>query len=269
MTLLEVQSSPPPGDNQEMTKPNDPFPKVKPFVEPKTQPRRNGVDVRGLLSTSLMLVSFVALSVALSGAGIVVFEILSKGFSGSATGLGSKLIVLGLAYVFGWGTALVSIRGFGNLIYPLLIKIYAWMVLAAVGFVYIRAIYKLYNQFTDISRFWAYVLVLIGGLLVLISLHLLVEGHDLRPFAVPLLIISVLQLFVTVFHYVYFTANLDPLKLWNDLLIFFLMVSIAALMLIHLGILDTARSWIDSLFSHNGNGNGNGKSKDNEQHWVK
>jgi hypothetical protein len=146
------------------------------------------------------------------------------------------------------------------------------VVLAAIGFVYLRAIYKLYNQFSEVSRFWAYVIVLIGGLVVLISLHLLIEGHDLRPFAVPLLIISVLQLFVTVLRYVYLTTDVDSAKVWNDLLIFFLMISISGLMLIHLGVLDSARSWIDNLFSQNGNGNGNGngKPKDNgQQHWIK
>jgi hypothetical protein len=100
---------------------------------------------------------------------------------------------------------------------------------------------------------------LLGGLFVLICLHLLIEGHDLRPFAIPLLIISVLQLFVIVFRYVFDVVSNDWL-VFADLTIFVVMISISALMLMHVGILSPLRYFIDDLFSerqmtgNNGNG---------------
>ena len=111
----------------------------------------------------------------------------------------------------------------------------------------------------DAMHFWAYLVMLLGGLFVLICLHLLVEDHDLRPFAIPLLIISVLQLFVIVFRYV-FDANPNGWMLFADFTIFVVMISISALMLMHIGILSPVRDFISEFFSerqvpgNNGNG---------------
>jgi phosphatidylglycerophosphate synthase len=103
--------------------------------------------------------------------------------------------------------------------------------------------------------------MLLGGLFVLICLHLLVEDHDLRPFAIPLLIISVLHLFVIVYRYI-FTTDAIGKRVLGDFTIFIVMISISALMLMHIGILSSLRDWVDGLFSNRwglGN-NGNGGS---------
>jgi hypothetical protein len=114
----------------------------------------------------------------------------------------------------------------------------------------------------DGLHFWAYLVMLLGGLFVLVCLHLLIEDHDLRPFAIPLLIISVLQLFVIVFRYV-FDANPNGLMLFADFTIFIVMTAISALMFMHIGILSPLRDRIDDLFSDGqvaGHNNGNGGS---------
>jgi hypothetical protein len=105
-------------------------------------------------------------------------------------------------------------------------------------------------QAYDGMHFWAYLVILLGGLFVLICLHLLIEGHDLRPFAIPLLIIGVLQLFVIVIRYV-FDKNPNGLMLFADLTIFTIMISISALMLMHIGILSPLRDQINSIFTRN------------------
>ena len=110
----------------------------------------------------------------------------------------------------------------------------------------------------DTLHFWAYLVMLLGGLFVLLCLHLLVEDHDLRPFAIPLLIISVLQLFAIVIRYV-FDKNPNGLMLFGDFTIFLVMISISALMLMHIGILSPVRELISALFDQNSNHNGNGK----------
>jgi hypothetical protein len=247
--------------------PKDPLPKVPPFYESKTTPRRTQLDMRGLLSIAMMFVSLAALTLALGAAALMAYAVFTEGLANSLDGLWAKLIVVGMTYAFGWAMALVSIRGFANLIYPLIIKIYAWGCLAAIAILYLKVIQKLFTQQYDTTKLVLYVLMLLGGLVALIGLHLLVEGHDLRPFAIPLLIISVLQLFAIVFRYVFFfTPEVQATKLLGDLLVFFLMISISALMLMHLGLLSGLRSQIDNLFSQNGNGNG--KPKDDRAHWV-
>jgi hypothetical protein len=244
-----------------MTTPKDPLPKVPPFFEKKKEPLHKSVDTRGMLSIATMLVSLAALTVSMGGAAKLVFDIFDDGLANSLEGLLVKITVLGFAFFFGWGVGLVCIRGFGNLVYPLIIKIYAWTCLGAVSILYIKVIQKLYMQKYDAMHFGAYLVMLLGGLFVLICLHLLIEDHDLRPFAIPLLIISVLQLFVIVFCYV-FDANPNGLMLLADFTIFIVMTAISALMLMHIGILSPLRDWISDLFSNSqvsGN-NGNGGS---------
>jgi len=253
-----------------MPKPKDPdkYPKVPPFVEPKTTPRRKSLDIRGLLSISTMVVSLGALTVAMGGAGKIVLDIFGDGFENSLHGLWAKMVPLALAYLFGWAIALTSIRIFGNLIYPIIIQIYAWLCLIAISALYLKIMQKLWLQSYDLTKFFAYALLLLGGLIVLLGLHLLVEGHDLRPFAIPLLTLSVLQLFVIVVRYV-FTTDAKAIFLFGDLIIFFLMIFISALILMHLGVLAGLRDQIDGWFKHNENTNGNGKPKEEDQHWVK
>jgi hypothetical protein len=239
-----------------MAESQTPLPHVHPFIKGKPKPpRKNGVDTRGMLSIATMLVSLAALSVAMFGAGRLVFDVFNDGgLAKNLDGMSVKLAVLGLAFIFGWGIGLVSIRGFGNLVYPLVINIYAWGCLAAVSVLYIKVIQKLYVQSYDAMRFWAYLIILLGGLFVLICLHLLVEGHDLRPFAIPLLVISVIQLFVIVERYV-FTPDAIDWKVVCDVTIFLMMISISALMLMHIGILSPVRDQINSIFLNNGNHN--------------
>jgi hypothetical protein len=244
-----------------MMTPQKLLPKIPPFLEKKTSPiRKNGVDTRGMLSIATMLVSFAALTVSMGGATKLVLDIFNDGLADNLEGLLVKVIVLGLAFFFGWGVGLVSIRGFGNLVYPLIIKIYAWSSLAAVSILYLKVIQKLYMQKYDGLHFWAYLLILLGGLLVLICLHLLIEEHDLRPFAIPLLIISVLQVFVIVFRYV-FDANPNGLMLFADFTIFIVMISISALMLMHIGILSPMRDWIGEFFLQKSSSEGSGNSE--------
>lgn len=236
-----------------MTVPQKQLPHVPPFKERNTRPpRRNGVDTRGMLSIVTMLVSMASLTVAMLGAAKLILAVFDDGLANSLDGLFVKVIVLGLAFFFGWGIGLASIRGFGNLIYPMIINIYAWVCLAAVSFLYLKIIQKLFLQQYDALRFWAYLIILLGGLFVLICLHLLVENHDLRPFAIPLLIISVLQLFVIVYRYV-FTNNANGWLVISDFTIFLVMISISALMLMHIGILSPLREQIDSIFSNGEN----------------
>lgn len=210
----------------------------------------------GMLRIVTLFVSLTALSVSMIGAGILVLNIFDAGLSGNLEGIFVKMTVLGFAFLFGWVVGLVSIRAFGNMFYPLVIKVYAWAVLVAVCILYIQVIQKLYLQDYDTLHFWAYLVMLLGGLFVLICLHLLVEDHDLRPFAIPLLIISVLQLCAIVLRYM-LDKNPNGLMLFGDFTIFIVMILISALMLRHIGILSPVRDWISGLFAIDQNSNHN------------
>jgi Na+(H+)/acetate symporter ActP len=110
-----------------MSTPQKPLPKVPPFVERKKEPpRRNGMDTRGMLSVVTMLVSLAALTASMLGAGKLVLDIFNDGLTNSMDGIFVKVVVLGLSFLFGWGVGLTSIRGFQNLVYPIIINIYAW-----------------------------------------------------------------------------------------------------------------------------------------------
>lgn len=231
-----------------MTDPQKSLPHVKPFVDRKTQPRKNGVDTRGMLSLVTMLVSIAALTVSMLGAAKLILDVFNDGLDNSLKGMLVKVAVLGFAFFFGWGIGLTSIRGFGNLVYPIVVKIYSWACLAAIGILYIKVIQKLYMQAYDALHFWAYLVMLLGGLFVLICLHLLVEGNDLRPFAIPLLIISVLHLFVIVYRYV-FADDPNGWMVLGDFTIFIVMLSLSALMLMHIGILSPLREQLDGMFN--------------------
>ncbi|MDP1547764.1 MAG: hypothetical protein Q8L87_17285 [Anaerolineales bacterium] len=232
-----------------MTMPQKPLPKVPPFVERKSRPpRKNGVDTRGLLSLVTMLVSLAALTSSMVGAGKLIFDVLFSDDSADRfNGIFVKVVVLGVAFLFGWGTGLASIRGFGNLVYSYIINIYAWGCLIAVSALYIKVIQKLYVQTYNAEKFWTYLIILLGGLIVLLFLHLLVEDHDLRPFAVPLLIISVMQLFFIIVRYI-FTDDAKGWMVVCDFTIFSVMILISILMLLHIGIFSPLREGINSLF---------------------
>ena len=217
---------------------------------PPTQPR-NGhkVSQRGLLSIAMLLISVSALSIAGLGGTKMVLDIMRESKdSGSAL---AQIVVVGLAFFVGWFTAMVCIRVYGNLILPILINWFTWACLAAVCFLYIEILKRLYVQPDDLFKYFKYMFVMAGGLAGLIGLHLIIEDHDLRPFSIPLLIISLSQLGMIVFRYVFDTIGVKPGFLWKDLLFFFAMITVSVAMLAHWGILEPFRRQITHYFDHN------------------
>jgi hypothetical protein len=247
-----------------MTTPRDSLPKTSPLVQKKKPPARKGVDTRGMLSIVTMLVSLAAISIALFGGSKLIYDILELGLD-EVGNIPVKLLVMSFPFVFGWVTGIISIRGFGNLIYPIIIRIYSWGCLIATGFLYFKVISKLLVIDYNGLKLGTYLVMLLGILFVLFCLHLLVDGHDLRPYAIPLLVISVVHLFVIVYHYVIMEAPGGFSEAMSDFLVFLLMITISGLMLMHMGIFTRVREAIGDLFAEkavevggNGQGNGNG-----------
>jgi len=240
-----------------MTDPNNTTPKVPPFHSPEPPtPRANGkkkrVSERGLLSLVTTVISVFSLLVMMTGWLKLTLDIFDQGLTAVLeTGLWSKVIVLAVAFLFGWLAAVLSIRVFGNLVLPLIISGLAWIVLAGVAALYIAILSRLYAQGYTTERFLGYLLMMASGVVVLIGLHLIIEDHDLRPHAVPLLVIAMGQLFMIVYRYV-FTLDVKPALLINDIVFFAGMLTISGLMVAHVGILSPIRKFISRVFDHNG-----------------
>jgi hypothetical protein len=216
---------------------------------PPTQPR-NGhkVSQRGLLSIAMLILSMGAFGIAALAAIKMILDVLGETPNLSAVVVIAQIIVIGLAYAVGWITALVAIRVYGNLILPMLINWCTWGCLIAVCYLYIAILKRMYNQPDDFGRFIKYLVVMAGGLGALIGLHLIIEDHDLRPFAVPLLLISLSQLGMIVFRYVFDTVDVNVGFLWKDLMFFFMMSSVSVSMLAHWGLLEPLRGRLTRYF---------------------
>jgi len=241
-------------------KKND-MPKVFPFIQPEpkplpatpTTPRKaqGRVSQRGLLSVLTLILSIGALTVALGGGAKLILDILNEGLSNALNGIGAKAIVLGLAYGFGWLSAVVSIRVYGNLILPVVIKIYAWATLIGTCGLYIIVLQRLFRQGYDFGHYAAYLIITAAGLAALVGLHLVLEDHDLRPFAIPLLAIVLGQLGLIVVRYVFTSDAKGGWFLVADLLFFFAMLIFSILMVAHFGLLDPQRQRITKFFDQN------------------
>lgn len=220
---------------------------------PPTQPR-NGNGHKGtqrsMLSMAMLLVSMGSLGIALLGGARLILDIFDEGLKNSFDHILPKVIVIGLAYGVGWLTAMVATRVYGNLVLPTLINWMIWGCLTGVCVLYLVVLIRLYRQAYDIEHYWAYLLIVFSGLGAMVGLHLIIEDHDLRPFSVPLIIISLVQIAAIVYRYV-FTTDADSNFLWKDLFFFFAMAAFAIFMLAHWGLLEPFRHQITNYFDHN------------------
>jgi len=219
---------------------------------PPTKPRNgngNKVSQRALFSLAMLLGSLMALGVSMLAGAKIVFDLLAA--STNIEGATTKMIVILLAYVVGWVTAVLAIRVYGNLILSMLINWLTWGCLVIVCYLYLQILRRMYDQPDELIRFIKYLFAMVGGLTVLIGLHLIVEGHSLRPFSIPLLIISFFHLVLIVYRYV-FAPQPKFEFLWKDLVFFILMATVSILMLAHIGVLEPLRVQLTSFFDRYG-----------------
>ena len=217
-----------------------------------TQPRHgNGhrVSQRGMLSVLMLLVSVTALAIAMLGGAKLAYDVLGPDKE-SKIGIFAAVIALGLAYAVGWLTAMVAIRVYGNLILPILINWFAWACLAGVCYLYVEILERLYLQQYGLWRFLKYMIVMAAGLVAMVGLHLIIEEHNLRPFAIPLLIISLIQLGLIVYRYV-FVGAVSSIFLLGDVTFLFGMSVFSIFTLAHVGLLEPLRTRFTNYFDMN------------------
>ena len=196
----------------------------------------------------MLILSMGALGIAALAGSKMVMEVLGGEANTPVAAVAAQIIVIGLAYAVGWLTALVAIRVYGNLILPTLINWSTWACLAVVCFLYFQILKRMYSQPDELGRFIKYILVMLGGLGAMVGLHLVIEDHDLRPFAVPLLLISLGQLGMIVFRYVFDTNGVNFVFLWKDLTFFIMMITVSVSMLAHWGMLEPLRTQLTQYF---------------------
>ena len=204
---------------------------------------------RGMLSILMMMASLGALGIALLSGAWLVIDVLGVGLENSLPTLPAKALVIGLAYGVGWMTAMVAIRVYGNLVLPFIIHYLIWGCLIGVCALYVLILQRLYDQAYNMLRFWAYLIIMTSALGAMVGLHLIVEDHDLRPLAIPLLVISMIHLGLIVFRYVFTLAN--SAYLVTDLIFFLTMGSFGYLMLAHIGLLTPLRRQLTNYFDRN------------------
>jgi hypothetical protein len=208
------------------------------------------ISQRGLLSLVMLLFSVGGLSIAFLAGAKMVFDILSMGLENSLIGLPMKVIVVGLAYTVGWATSMLAIRVYGNLVLPFIINLFIWGCLIGICTLYLLILQRLYDQQYTEFKFIAYVMIMAAGLFALVGLHLIIEGHNLRPLALPLLIINLTQLGLIVLRYV-FIPGAQASSLFNDIIFFVGMSAFSIFMLAHIGLLAPLRKRLTNYFDRN------------------
>jgi len=197
------------------------------------------------------LISSLSLGIALTSGAWIGYGVLRDGIS-PQPGLFARVAAAGLAYMVGWVVGLFGMRKLGNLILPLVIRTYAWLILGGIAILQIAIISKLFKQAYSLEKFIAYVIIFGAGLVALIGIHLLIEKHNFVPFSFPILIISLAHLYLIVFHYVFVPPDKVEYKcLWGDITFFLITSIVGTLMLAHLGILSAFRNRIDRKFGEN------------------
>lgn len=215
-----------------------------------TQPHsKNGhVSQRGMLSIVMLLVSLGALGIAMLGGAKMAYDLLGPSDT-AQPGLVAAVIALGITYALGWLTATVAIRVYGNLVLPIILNMLMWVCLAGICYLYVEILERLYLQKYVFVQFLKYVFVMIAALAVLVGLHLIIEDHNLRPFSFPLLFLSVIQLGLIVYRYVFVGGS--SIYILGDLVFLFGMSGFSTLMLAHVGLLDPLRNRFTNYFDRN------------------
>ena len=236
--------------------------KPAPFhqTEPLTKPLENNREKRAnkFLRVIMLLISLISLAIAMISVAYVAVHFLIFRTPRLREHIWSVAIAIGLAYAVGWLVALFGIRLYHNLVLPIAIRIYAWITLGGISVLYIAILYRLYEQEYYATSFAKYTVLMCITLAGLLGMHLLIEGHSLQLFSIPLLLIALVHLFLIVYHYVYaLDVNYDYLI--GDILFFLGMITVSVLMLMHVGVLSGLRNIIDRLFEKKNNGNGNGQ----------
>jgi len=222
--------------------------RVGKISKPTTKNTDFNLTQGGALRLMILFGSFISFGIAMIGAAWVTVQVFDKGLE-NQIGILPKILAIGLAYVIGWIVSIYGVRRLGHLTLPILIKAFALITLAGICILQIAIVLKLYNQSYDNTKFVVFLTMMGIGLFALIGFHLIVENHNLVPFAFPILIVSLFHLIVIVSHYVFTELSEDKYAyFWSDALFFLFTTIIGVLILSHSGILNGVRGFVNRMF---------------------
>lgn len=208
---------------------------------------KNEPSENGFLRIVMLVFSSVILSVSMLAGALVSFNVIGRHEGYTMDHLLPMLFVVGMSYSVGWVVALVGIRLFHNLVLPYVIQVYAWMTLVGILILYSIILDRLYGQNYTTMNFIKYITVMTAVFAALVGFHLLPEWHNLRPFAIPLLLFNLAHLYLILYHYV-FSFNANYSFLVYDVLFFTGMTGISIFMLVRVGILNWLRNALNRIF---------------------
>ncbi len=168
-----------------------------------------------------------------------------------------KIVVLTLVFIFGASLGIVSMRRFDSMSFPTVARLYAWAYLGMTCISYFGMAVVLNTQNYSFETFAAFVSVITAELLALAALHVIIDNHDVRIYSVPVLILTLVQLILIVYKYIFASAPVS-LRLAGELLFFIPMTLIGSALLGDIGfvsliqrIVSTTRETIDEAKQSN------------------
>jgi len=203
-----------------------------------------------MFSVVMLMVSVGGLALALLGFVKLAYDVLGPD-RGTHVNLFLAIVALGIAYGIGWLTAMVAIRVYGNLILPIIVTWFMWACIIGICFLYIEILDRLFAQQYNFRSYVKYTVVMLAGLFTLVGLHLIIEDHNLRPYAIPLLIIAMVQLGLIVVKYVFSDDSTTFMYLMGDLFFLAMMSVFSIFTLAHVGMLQPLRVSFTNYFDRN------------------
>jgi hypothetical protein len=200
----------------------------------------------GAIPLILMLAGTGTLFLSMLGAGKVLWDVLSGTISISDA-FRARLVWLAILFFAGWGISLFNIRVLHSWIQPPIICVFIWATLIGILFIYGRIIFRLYVEDFGPDQYIRYSIAFVAGFTALISLHLLIEDHDLRPCAIPIALMVFGHILLGGTHYIFRDAKFPPMVV-SDFVWLLVMLVMTVLIGRHFGLLNPFRRILNAIF---------------------
>jgi hypothetical protein len=184
-------------------------------------------QTRGLFGSIIFALGALCLVLHLAGVARLAYDVV---LVGAVSGLLVKVVILGLAFVFGLGLGTLSQRRFESPAFPLFARVYGWVYLALAWLSYLGITFVVNRQQYSVLQygsFWALLVVELGAV---VALRLVAPGRVMSLAAVPMLGVVLFHLLLLVYRYVFASAPVTW-YLAGDLLLIIGMGLIATTML--------------------------------------
>ena len=201
----------------------------------------NGQERIFKISTTVL--SLIGLTADMLGIGKLAYDVV---IGENLDNLIFKIMILFLAFAFGAGLGIISIKGFKNATIPMATKYLAWLHVVIIVASYVGIAFILKNQNYAFGTYIAFISVLGAELLTLIGLHAVINELNMYAFSVPILSATLLHLIIICYAYVFKSATVS-FYLMGDLFLFLGMSIIGSAMLGDVGFISMIKKIIERI----------------------